>query len=93
MNTISKKHLKSGVAKPSGWSQGVNVEHLTSAGAKIVQLKVVPVAADLSKSASFIPPRRDKVNYKPTPGLKAGIDLGVSNLMTIAFSDGRRELL
>ena len=92
-DTISKKHLKSGVAKPSGWSQGVNVEHLTSAGAKIVQLKVVPVAADLLKVQVLYHQEEDKVNYKPTPGLKAGIDLGVSNLMTIAFSDGREGII
>src|SRR5699024_1934813 len=92
-DTISKKHLKSGVAKPTGWSQGVNVKHLTSAGAEIVQLKVVPVAADLLKVQVLYHQEEDKVNYKPTPGLKAGIDLGVSNLMTIAFSDGREGLI
>src|SRR5699024_1223931 len=92
-DTISKKHLKSGVAKPSGWSQGVNVKHLTSAGAKIVQLKVVPVAADLLKVQVLYHQEEDEVIYIPTPGLKAGIDLGVSNLMTIAFSDGREGII
>lgn len=92
-DTISRKYLKSGVAKPTGWSQGVNVKHLTSTGAEIVQLKVVPVAVDLLKVQVLYHQTEDKVNYKPTPGLKAGIDLGVSNLMTIAFSDGREGLI
>ena len=94
-DTISKKHLKSGIAKPSGWSQGVNVKHLTSAGAKIVQLKVVPVASDLLKVQVLYHQELEtpKTAYKPTPGLKAGIDLGVSNLMTIAFSDGREGII
>ena len=92
-DTISKKHLKSGVAKPTGWSQGVDVKHLTSADAEIVQLKVVPVAADLLKVQVLYHQEEDKVDYKPTPGLKAGIDLGVSNLMTIAFSDGREGII
>lgn len=92
-DTISRKYLKSGVAKPTGWSQGVNVKHLTSTGAEIVQLKVVPVAVDLLKVQVLYHQTEDKVNYRPTPGLKAGIDLGVSNLMTIAFSDGREGLI
>ena len=92
-DTISRRHIKHGIAKPTGWSQGVNVKHLTSTGAKIVQLKVVPVAADLLKVQVLYHQEEDKVNYKPTPGLKAGIDLGVSNLMTIAFSDGREGLI
>ena len=92
-DTISKRHLKLGVAKPTGWSQGVNVKHLTSAGAEIVQLKVVPVAADLLKVQVLYHQEEAKVDYKPTLGLKAGIDLGVSNLMTIAFSDGREGII
>src|SRR5699024_9891720 len=92
-DTISKRHIKHGVAKPTGWSQGVNVKHLTSVGAEIVQLKVVPVAADLLKVQVLYHQEEDKVDYTPTPGLKAGIDLGVSNLMTIAFSDGREGLI
>src|SRR5699024_1861027 len=91
--TLYQKQLKSGIAKPTGWSQGVNVKHLTSAGAKIVQLKVVPVAADLLKVQVLYHQEEDEVNYTPTPGLKAGIDLGVSNLMTIAFSDGREGIV
>ena len=92
-DTISKRHLKHGMAKPTGWSQGVNVKHLTSAGAEIVQLKVVPVAADLLKVQVLYHQEEAKVDYKPTLGLKAGIDLGVSNLMTIAFSDGREGII
>ena len=92
-DTISKKYLKHGIAKPTGWSQGVNVRHLTSADAKIVQLKVVPVTADLLKVQVLYHQEEDKADYKLTPGLKAGIDLGVSNLMTIAFSDGREGII
>ena len=95
IDTISRKYLKIGIAKPTGWSQGVNVRHLTSADAKIVQLKVVPVAADLLKVQVLYHQELEapKTAYKPTPGLKAGIDLGVSNLMTIAFSDGREGII
>ena len=94
-DTISKKHIKHGIAKPTGWSQGVNVKHLTSTGAEIVQLKVVPVAADLLKVQVLYHQELEtpKTAYKPTPGLKASIDLGVSNLITIAFSDGREGLI
>ena len=94
-DTISKRHLKHGMAKPSGWSQGVDVKHLTSADAEIVQLKVVPVAADLLKVQVLYHQELETPMsaYKPTPGLKAGIDLGVSNLMTIAFSDGREGII
>ena len=94
-DTISKRHIKHGIAKPTGWSQGVNVKHLTSVGAEIVQLKVVPIAADLLKVQVLYhqEEKESETAYKPTPGLKAGIDLGVSNLMTIAFSDGREGLI
>src|SRR5699024_5141574 len=94
-DTISRRHIKHGTAKPTGWSQGVNVKHLTSAGAKIVQLKVVPIAADLLKVQVLYHQEIEtpKTAYRPTPGLKAGIDLGVSNLMTIAFSDGREGII
>ena len=54
---------------------------------------MVPVAADLLKVQVLYHQEEDKVDYKPTPGLKAGIDLGVSNLMTIAFSDGREGII
>ena len=60
-----------------------------------MQLKVVPVAADLLKVQVLYHQEIEtpKTAYKPTPGLKAGIDLGVSNLMTIAFSDGREGFI
>lgn len=92
VDTLSKKWLSRGIVKPTGWSQGVDVSRIYDDSMSIRKVQFIPVT---EHKARFIVSykKREVHNYSPTQGLYAGIDVGVSNLFTVAFNDFRKGII
>lgn len=85
---ISKKYLKSGIVKPTGWSQGFAIPGFAK---KVKSAKVVPVGDIFELHVLY--ESLGGNDYSPNSGLVASIDPGMNNLMTIAFSDFREGII
>lgn len=80
---ISKKALKRGYIIPTGWSQGFKIpdgySHIKSA-------RVVPIGCGFELKVLYEDTHCNK-NLNSKIGIVAGIDPGINNLLTLAFSD------
>lgn len=83
---VSTRMIKKGIILPADWKTGfqvpphINPSHIRGA-------KIVPVHDQLFSLKVLYQAPIESDKYTPVPGLVAGVDPGINNLLTIGFSN------
>lgn len=87
---LSTRSLRLGWIKPAQWTLGFQIP--ARYARSVTSAKLVPIHDGLfALKVLYHDSGTSNREYVPTPGLWAGIDPGVNNLMTIGYSDLARE--